>query len=194
MAIALDYSYVSSNGGETSAVNKAIGVMNTVDMYFDDSFNTDVDFAIVEMFVSTCAQCDPSTWTSTLDALELLNNFGTGAAGTSGFSTDFDLGQIWTNRNIEYEGNSYVVALAWRPGVCYSKYHLLEDYTNNHNRLSTLTAHEIGYNFGSKHDTIPGHIMYSSVNGSGSWSQLSKDAINTVLSYASLSFRLRVLP
>ena len=182
VAIALDFSYVDHHGGYTNAVNQAITVMNNLDPNFDSAFESDIDFEIVEIFAATTAAEDPAEWTSTVDGDELLSNFRSWG-NSGGFLSDFDLGQLWTKRNFHYEDSYGVVGLAYVGTACnYSRYHLLEHYSSNADKLRVLTAHEIGHNFGAGHDTLSAYIMKPSVNQSATtFSQMSIDAVNLSL-------------
>ncbi len=182
LAIALDFSYVDHHNGYTSAVDQAISVMNTVDPNFDEVFESDIEFEIVEMFVSTTPADDPVQWTDTLDGGVLLSNFRSWG-NSGGFVGEFDLAQLWTKRNFHYENKYGVVGLAYVGTTCYySRYHLLEHYTSNPDKLRALTAHEIGHNFGANHDTLTTYIMRSSVNPDAvTFSQMSSDAVNASL-------------
>ena len=189
LAFALDYSYVDHLGGVEAAIDQAVAVMNMLDPNFDNVFESDIDFEIVECFVSDCASCDPIAWTDTLNGSTLLSNFR-GWANAGGFLEEHDLGQLWTKRNIYYKYSdgtiSYgVVGLAYVGTTCYySRYHILEHYTSNANSLRVLTAHEIGHNFGARHDTATtAYIMKPSVNASAtSFSSESEDYVNASLS------------
>ena len=150
LAIASDYSMYADHGSTVGGVTaQTLGVMNNVAGNYDDEFADDISFLIVEQFVSTCPSCDP--WTASNDASTLLSDFR-GWGNSGGFNASFDLGQMWTNRNICGSGCG-VVGLAYISAVCGgAKYHLLEDYTTNAGSLRVLTSHEIGHNFGCPHN------------------------------------------
>ncbi len=175
LAIALDWSMNQKYGGVNGAAGFASGVMNNVQSNYDNDFNQEIIFQIVETFVVSCSGCDP--WTPSTNAGALLNNFrawGNGG-GFSNVGTNFDVGQLWTNRN--FNGNT--IGVAWVRSVCSSqRYHVLQDFTANASALRVLTAHELGHNFGSGHDSNNSCIMSPTVNTSSCWSAQSRSAIN----------------
>ncbi|MEL6122424.1 MAG: M12 family metallo-peptidase [Bacteroidota bacterium] len=184
LAIALDASYRSHHGGTAEAIARSIAIMNLVAADYTGIFSKNIEFSIVEHFVSTSTAEDP--WTSATRAGDLLNSFVSWAP--NGFTATHDLGQLWTKRDIwEYDSqgqvNNSVAGLAYIGAVCRSfKYHLVEEYTSITWGLRVLTTHEIGHNFGSNHDATAGQIMSSSVSNTSSWSQQSRTVINNALS------------
>ena len=172
LAIASDFSMFTKYGSITNVQNHNIAVMNNVQTNYDNEFNNELNFVIVENFVSNCNTCDP--WTTSTDAGTLLNSFR--AWGNSGgFSVGFDVAQLWTNRNF----NGSTIGIAWVGAVCTnSRYHCLQDFSSNAQFLRVLTAHELGHNFDSFHDNNSACIMSPSVNTSSCWSNQSTNAIN----------------
>jgi len=72
MAIASDFSMFTKYGNSTLNVqNHNIAVMNNVQTNYDDEFTNNLNFVIVENFVSSCSTCDP--WTSSTNAGTLLD-------------------------------------------------------------------------------------------------------------------------
>ncbi len=176
LAVAADWSYSQDHGGTQGAINQSIAVMNTVIPNYSGSFSSDIDFQIVEHFISGCSTCDP--WSSSTDPSTLLSSFRTW--GPSGFSNTFDLGQLWTDR--DFTGST--VGLAYVGTVCgFSRYHILQDYTTSATSLRVLTAHEIGHNFDCSHDASGApYIMAPSVNSSSAWSSASISSVNSYIS------------
>ncbi len=173
MAIASDFSMFTKYGNSSLNVqNHNIAVMNNVQTNYDDEFNNELRFVIVENFVSNCSSCDP--WSNTTNAGDLLDEFR--AWGNSGgFSVTFDVAQHWTNRDF----NGSTIGIAWVGAICTSvRYHCLQDFSNNAQALRVLTSHELGHNFDSFHDNNNSCIMSPSVNTSTCWSNQSTNAIN----------------
>lgn len=168
-----------------------IGVMNSVGTDYDDPFDDDIYFVIATQYVSTTTTSSLDVaLTTTTNAEDLLDNFTIwGQAGN--FGVTFDLGQLWTTRNICVPSLPVnpcgVIGIAWNDAVCKSfKYHLLEDYLGSNPsgtgwELRVLTSHEIGHNFNCGHDMDSGYIMSPSVNNTTTWSAQSTTALNTFL-------------
>lgn len=170
-AIAADWLMYDYYGSVTAVEAQNIAVVNDMQTNYDDEFNDEIRFHIVQQYIVTSSGGDP--WTSTTDAGLLLNDFTTW--GPLGFSTTHDLGTLWTKRNLD--GNT--VGLAWVGSVCTQfRYNLLEDYTTNAAHKRVLSSHEIGHNFNAGHDSGTGYIMSPSVNNTNLWSQTSLDVIN----------------
>lgn len=174
LAIASDFLMFVKYGSVANVENHTIGVMNNVQANYDNEFADEIQFVIVEQFVSTCSSCDP--WTSSTNPNTLLSSFTNW--GPSGFNQVHDLGQLWTNR--DFDGG--VVGIAWLGAVCTNnRYHAIQDFTNNASLIRMTVAHEIGHNFNCIHDGGPLiWIMSPTVNNTDNWSTLS---INTVNSY-----------
>ncbi len=174
IAIASDFSMYTKYGNSIVNVqNHNIGVMNNVQTNYDDEFTNNLNFVIVENFVSNCSTCDP--WTSSTSAGVLLDDFTAWGNG-GGFSVPYDVAQHWTNRNF----NGSTIGIAWVGAVCgNNRYHCLQDFSNNAQSLRVLTAHELGHNFNSFHDNNNTCIMSPSVNNATCWSTQSTNAINS---------------
>lgn len=187
LAIALDFSYFQRYGSRQAAINQSQAVMNLVDGDYDGWFSSNINFQIVQHYVAECSSCD--NWGNSTDIATLLNNFT--AWGPSGFSTGFDLGQLWSAQSLTYQGNSGVIGLAWLNAVCNTyRFHVLEDFSTTAWQLRVLTSHEIGHNFGANHDnSTTDNIMYSSVyQNTSSWTSNSVASVNGNLnSYTCLS-------
>ncbi|GJM33833.1 MAG: hypothetical protein DHS20C18_28340 [Saprospiraceae bacterium] len=176
LAIASDYLMYLMYGTVGDVTNHNVGVMNNVAGDYDGAvFNNDVNFVIVEQFVSTCATCDP--WTDDTAAGTLLASFADWGSG-GGFNASHDLGQLWTDRDL----NGSTVGIAYVGAVCNAnfKYQVLQDYTANATSLRVLTSHETGHNFGATHNYAigspcdpPGRtvlIMDPTVSNATNWS------------------------
>jgi len=175
LAIASDFAmYQDYNQSVAQVEDHNITVMNNVGTNWDDEFNDEMVFVIVTQFVSTCNTCDP--WTASTDAVTLLESFRSWG-NNGGFAESFDLGQLWTDRNI----NGGTVGIAYVGAVCtQSRYHVVQDFTTSQQRLRVMTAHEIGHNFNALHDgDNDPFIMRPSVNTSTTWSTASQNRINS---------------
>ena len=172
--------YTKYGSNITTLTNHNVGVMNNVQMNYDDEFADELQFQLNEQWISDCSTCDP--WSSTLDAGDLLFSFRNWANGNpSGFDEIHDVGQLWTDRNIESNGNSGTVGIAYVGVVCGSfRYQVLEDFTSNANFLRVMVAHELGHNFDAVSSSGTGHdpsgsswIMAPSVSNVSQWSPAS---------------------
>lgn len=174
LAIASDFSmYEKYNSNITDVELHNVAVINNVNGDYSGSFNDNIQFVIVEQFVSDCSNCDP--WTASTDAQDLLLDF-TGWGQNGGFNTTFDLGELWTNRNFD----GATVGLAWVNQVCAGyKYHVLQDFTSLATFLRVLVSHEIGHNFNALHDPSGSpHIMAPAVQSTNTWSATSINVIS----------------
>ncbi len=172
LAIASDGLMFQKYGSVTAVENHNITVMNNVAGNWDDEFADEIQFIIVEQYVSTSPSADP--WTSSTNPNALLNSFT--AWGPTGFSQTHDLGQLWTDR--DFDGST--IGIAWVGVVCTSnRYHCLQDFSSNAEFLRVLTSHEIGHNFDALHDASGSpYIMAPAVSTSTQWSSASVTDIN----------------
>jgi len=183
VAIALDYGYNVKHGGIEGALAQSISIMNMVAGDFDDAFDQEIQFRIVEHYISDCSSCDP--WELDDHALVFLNHFASWAS--TGFSSNYDIGQFWTTTNLWYGFNplgypDYGVIGFAENNVCDGAHQIMEDYTSHAPFLRTLTSHEFGHNFGYDHDPDrSGYIMTPSVTDTRNWSFNSKNSINQIL-------------
>lgn len=167
-AIANDFLMFQAYGSASGVENHAIGVLNNVQTNYDDEFADEIQFVIVEQFVSSCSTCDP--WTSSTQAETLLNSFTDWAPG--GFATNHDIGSIWTDRDF----NGPTIGIAWLGALCTPiQYNALQDFSSNANLKRVMVAHEFGHNFDASHDASGSpHIMAPSVQNTSTWSAASK--------------------
>jgi PKD repeat protein len=167
IAIASDFSMFQKYGSVTAVEDRNVGVMNDVQTNYDDEFGDELNYVIVDQFVSDCSTCDP--WTSSTAAGDLLDDFT--SWGPSGFAAVHDVGALWTDRDF----NGGTIGLAWVGTVCFNfRYHVLQDFSSNAEFLRVLKAHELGHNFDAVHDASGSpFIMAPSVSQSTTWSSLS---------------------
>ncbi|MBC7889485.1 MAG: hypothetical protein H7Z13_16530 [Ferruginibacter sp.] len=189
MAIASDESMFLRYGSAQAVEIHNIGVMNNVIWdYTNAQFNNNIEFVIAGQHVSTSAPTDQLSpaYTGTNSTI-ILPNFRTwGQAGNFGFT--YDIGQLWTTRNIDNDGagtGQGTVGLAYVGTVCTaSRYQLLEDFTGLNSSgsgyvLEILTAHETGHNFSATHDAAGSQfIMAPSVTNTHTWSAPSITAVD----------------
>ena len=174
LAIASDFLMFQSYGSVAAVEAHNTGVMNTVATDYDDSFNDEVQFEIVEQFVPSSTGADPIS--GSLDIGTILDEFT--AWGPGGFSNTHDLGQHWSARNY----NTTTIGLAWVGVVCANfRYHVLEDFSGTAWSLRVLTSHEMGHNFNQGHDEGSGFIMSPSVNNTATWSPASIAGFNSYI-------------
>ncbi len=189
MAIASDDSMFLRYGSAAAVATHNIGVMNNLIWnYTNAAFNNNIEFVIAAQYVSTSAANNPllPAYSGTNSAT-ILNNFRAwGQAGN--FGTGFDIGQLWTTRNIDNDGagtSAGIIGLAYVGTVCTSsKYQLLEDFTGvnpsgSGYSLEVLTAHETGHNFNCVHDaTGSAFIMTPAILNTRAWSSTSISAVD----------------
>ncbi len=173
-AVATDYKMYQEYGSTADVENFIISVTNDLNSSYDDEFNDEIKYVIVETYIVDCSGCDP--WTSSTNPSDLLDSFTDwGFAG--GFSSQYGLGTIWTGRTLD----GSTVGLAWIDVICnnWHKYNLLSDFTWYSEYLRVLAAHEIGHNWGYDHDPSGSpYIMAPMVSDTRDWSIESQNLIN----------------
>ncbi len=182
-AVASDHQMYMQHGNSVSNVeNHVIAVTSLVNTDYDtDYFSSEIQFQIVEQYVSTSLSTDH--WLSNGAPTEmsiLLNDFA--SWGTSGFSNSFDLASLWTG----YDLNNTTVGMAFVGVVCnFSRYNVIENFTSSMADLRAVTSHEIGHNFNASHDGAANLIMSGSNTGSSTWSSASVSSIEAYLASVS---------
>ncbi|MBK9016275.1 MAG: hypothetical protein IPM82_20620 [Saprospiraceae bacterium] len=175
IAQATDWSMWQKHGGANGVINHIASVINLCQANFDNEFTNQLNLRISGTWLSSCSSCDP--WPNTTQWDPLLVSFrdwGNSANGFPGIS--FDLGQLWTNRDMD--GNT--VGFAYIGAICDGfKYQWIQDYTTATNLRKTV-SHEIGHNLGAGHDSAgTGTIMESGgSNNANSWSSASQNVMN----------------
>lgn len=171
-AIATDYLMFSHYGSVPAVEAQNIAVVNDMQTNYDDEFNDELRFVIVQQFIVSSQGGDP--WSASTDAGTLLNSFT--SWGPTGFTVRHDLGTLWTHRDLD----GSTVGLAWVDAICSSyRYNILQDFTSNASQKRVLSAHEIGHNFSAGHDASQSNfIMSPSVTSSTVWSAASLSSIN----------------
>ncbi|MBL0189819.1 MAG: T9SS type A sorting domain-containing protein [Saprospiraceae bacterium] len=178
LAIVSDYSMYSHKGSIQNTQMFAQAVMNNVQLLYDNEFKDGIQFKIVSHYIATSSS-DPLevSLTSTTNPIVLIQNFRFWANEYGIGNVPFDLGQLWTRRDLD----GSVIGMAFRDGIGKeTKYHLLQDYTGNTAgyHLSVLATHEIGHNLGALHDPITSMtIMRPVIANLNVWSDLSKQFI-----------------
>jgi len=178
MALVADYGMYQKHGSNT--LSHIVSVLNNVKTYYDDEFNDEIRFTVVDDYIATSAAMD--LWSDTTNASALLSEF----RDTTFTDVAYDLASLWVARDIwsyddEDEENYGVAGRAYRPGVCGSRYNIIEDFNSNIAYLGKLFTHEIGHNFSATHDTLSSNIMSPSINLADSltWTSQSLNEINT---------------
>jgi len=176
MVLVAGYGMYQKHGAST--LNHITSVLNNVKANYDNEFNDPITFVVVDDYIAKTS--GQNLWSSTLFAPTLLNEF----RDSDFTNVTYDLASLWVTRDIwnnDDNGvrNDNVVGLAKRPGVCGSRYNLIEDFSSSSAKLRAAFAHEIGHNFSAEHDAEGSStIMAPSVNVTNTWSTKSKNAIN----------------
>ncbi len=189
VAIAADYSMYQKYGN--NAQNLQQHLLNVKNLMEPNYAIFNVEFRVVTTYIVTTSIGNP--WSASTNPNTLLDSYscwaGSGfseqlnCTGQNGFGVTHDVGELWTNRNID----GSTVGIAWGGTVCNSmfRYSVDQHFTTDLQSLRVLIAHECGHNFGANHDTgTNAYIMAPSVNGSATaFSAVSQTAINADLPY-----------
>jgi PKD repeat protein len=174
IALAADFEIFQALGNNVASVeNFMLNNLANVQTNYDDEFDDELRYVVVATVIATSNATDP--WTNSTNSGDvLLPNFRSWG-NSGGFGTTYDVASLWSNRN--FDGST--IGVAYVGGICgFSRYNVLQSFTNNSNSLRVLWSHELGHNFGSFHDGGGGFIMSPSVNGSITWSGQSQNAVN----------------
>ncbi|QNA46049.1 M12 family metallo-peptidase [Lacibacter sediminis] len=182
MAVATDATIFEKYGSAELVEEHNISIMNTMVLLYSNAQigSSYLQFRIKRNYVSTSAATDPyllpTNPTGSEDLLQMFRLWG--SAGGFGIGFNFDLGQLWTMKNI-IPDNGGVVGLAFVGAVCSSaKYQVNRDlFSQTGLQAGVLAAHETGHNLSAQHDASGApYIMAPSL----------ADPPNTVFSSASI--------
>jgi PKD repeat protein len=176
LAIASDRTMFTKYATVAAVQAHNVTVINNVQVNYTGQFNHDLQYVITTNLVFQGT--DP--FTTSLSAGTLLDDFTAWGSGGGFGAVQFDLGELWTNR--DFTGGT--IGIAWVGALCSNfKYHALQDFTSNQDNLRCMTSHEIGHNLDCDHDATcpPNTIMCPFVSTSNSWSNLSKNQVNSYI-------------
>lgn len=174
-----DYPFYQQNGSNsTNTQNDITGIVNAMSVIYEN--DVDITFQITQILVRTSSGADPYSSTG---ASTLLNQFGNHWNAFQG-GIQRDLAHLFTGRNIQ----GGTIGIATLGTVCNisSAYGLSQSrYTSNYTLRVSLTAHEIGHNFGAGHcdNSPPCHIMCSGNGGCSIPTLFGTTAKNQINSY-----------
>lgn len=182
LGIANTYDMVTDQGSVANVITHNLAILNNVQTNYRSEFTSNIEFDVVSHFVPASNGADP--FPSSSDADILINAFiswGSGGANnggsSGGFGVDYQMGQLWTDRNISQNGSSGVVGYATIGG---SQHQVLENYTSAAPNLMSMVSHETGHNLGYNHDATGSFfIMSPTVALTTEWSSASVNTINT---------------
>lgn len=174
-----DYPYFLANGGSTSAVVADVeNIVNQCDVIYRRDLS--VAFAISQVVVRSSATGDPyvDLATASVDPTTLLNRVRSVWSGVP--TPQRDLVHLMTGRDLA----STTIGIAYVGVVCRSSNVGVSQsrFTSNLGMRTVLTAHEIGHNFGSSHDSGGSFIMAPSTSPN-SQQQFSSGSISVIGNY-----------
>ena len=184
IAVLADYAmYIDpAHAGIEALINHLVGVINNVQSNYEFNGNTNfsngVNFEFSEIIVSTCANCDYLT--ATTSPAQLLSEF-TGWINEGGFSDPFHAAHFWTNRDLV----GFTIGLAYQSPNLYCNSQaqaVLEDWTNTAALLRVMVGHEMAHNFNGVHDGSSNFMLSPTVTVTNIWSPASKSTINVQIS------------
>ncbi|MCA8951978.1 MAG: IPT/TIG domain-containing protein [Planctomycetes bacterium] len=181
LAIEADFPFFQLNGSNsTNTQNDITTVVNAMNVIYER--DVDIRFVVSQIIVNTSTDPYSSTNASTL-----LNQFANNWNATHG-GVLRDTAHLFTGRSIQ----GATIGIATVGTVCNigAAYGLSQSrYTSNLTLRTSLTAHEIGHNFGAGHcdSTPPCHIMCSGNGGCLTPTLFGTPAKNQIISYRQLS-------
>ena len=179
LATEADFEYVSYFGNSAAANAEILSIMNQV----DGLYRQELGITFKVNYQHTWANSDDPYSATAADQMlyEFTNYWNANMSGQAR-----DVAHMWTNRTMD--GN--IVGVAWLGTVCADVNHAYGVSLRFADVLkSSISAHEIGHNFGATHpdDQNPpvsacsNTIMNSFVGNSFDFCQFSQDEINTYI-------------
>jgi len=155
ISLAADGSMVSFLGSAAAVQTRMLDILNWVDgKYQEPAVN--IAYQVVAIYISTSTALDP--WSASQDAVTLLNSFVSwGNNGGFGQGITYAVASLWTRRDIQSDGSSGTIGLAYVGVVCTSnRYNLCEHYTTSMAGPTIVQTHELGHNWSAQHTTTAG--------------------------------------
>jgi PKD repeat protein len=181
IAIAADGSMVTFLGSVAAVQTRINDILNWVDgKYQEPSIN--IAYQLVTTFISTATANDP--WSTSQDAITLLNSFvGWGNSGGFGTGISYAVATLWTRRDIQSNGGSGTVGLAYVGVVCTgNRYNLCEHYTTSMTAPMIVQAHELGHNWNAQHTTTAGNWIMAPTASTAN-TNWDPTTINTIVAH-----------
>jgi len=181
IALAADGSMVTFLGSAAAVQTRMLDILNWVDGKFQEPA-INIAYQVVSIYISSSTALDP--WSTSQDAITLLNSFVSwGNGGGFGAGVSYAVASLWTRRDIQSNGSSGTIGLAYVGVVCTSnRYNLLEHYTTSMAGPSIVQTHELGHNWDAEHTTTAGQwIMAPTASTANTnWDDIS---INTIVAH-----------
>ncbi|MFZ1694384.1 MAG: PKD domain-containing protein [Flavobacteriales bacterium] len=155
IALAADGSMVTFLGSAAAVQTRMLDILNWVDgKYQEPAVN--IAYQVVAIYISSATAQDP--WSASQDAITLLNSFVSwGNGGGFGPGINYAVASLWTRRDIQSDGSSGTIGLAYVSVVCTSnRYNLCEHYTTSMAGPTIVQTHELGHNWSAQHTTTAG--------------------------------------
>lgn len=177
LALASDLALIEEKNGFDKVVKLQMAVINAMQPAFE---NVGIHLLISEFANLECVQCAAENSINPYDALDEFLAWG----NNGGFANDFDMAQLWSNR--EFAGNP--IGLAKISALCSDqKYSIIQDFSSSFERMRALSAHEIGHNLGASHDVYnSSFLMQPNIVGNiTTFSETSKQDIHFLMARSS---------